>query len=228
MINSETLQKAAFIFFEAFTCVWLLLAGVRLTANAVAKLTSKRNQPVVPALSATDGEGSSPAVREFDTRWARPLLPAVAAQRFVDWMRLNEFTDHLWIGELDECYLWFCRESNTFPVEPKTLREFLYQCEGVSWGRPRIGGAAWERFRRQMENWHSERGLQCPCRPVVVRILPCEVLPSVRVRKRSDEEHVAGGREFGSSPDNCGPVQKIFGNQAFTSSPTAVRFGFRL
>jgi hypothetical protein len=132
---------------------------------------------------------------EFDTRKARPLQPAVAAQRFAEWMRINEFTDYLWVGELDECFLWFCREENIFPTEAKALRELLYQLPGVSWGRPRIGGAAWERFRRQMENWHAERGLPCPVRPVVVRILPCEALPSVRVRKRSDGEHAASGRE---------------------------------
>ena len=132
---------------------------------------------------------------EFDTRRARPLQPAVAAQRFAEWMRLNEFTDYIWVGELDLSYLSFCREENYFPIEAKALRELLYQLPGIYWGRPRIAGAAWERFRRQMKNWHAERGLQCPVRPVVVRILPCEVLPSVIVRARSDEVHVAPGRE---------------------------------
>lgn len=121
-------------------------------------------------------------IPEFDTRRARPLQPADAAQRFAAWMRENAFTDYLWVGEIDLQYLCFCKEENYFPVEAKALREFLYQLPGIYCDRPRLGGAKWERFRRQMHDWYAERGLDAPQRPVVVRILPAEMVPAARVR----------------------------------------------
>lgn len=175
---------------------------------------SAPDEPAKKALTSVD----------FDTRNARPLQPAVAAQRFADWMRLHEFTDYIWVGELDETFLWFCREENYFPIEAKALRELLYQLPGVYWGRPRIGGAAWERFRRQMEAWHRERGLSCPGRPVVVRILPCEVLPSVRVRARAGEARAASGRAAGrvrTSADAINNGPEIKSSRRVHSRPPA-------
>ncbi|ADJ24819.1 hypothetical protein Hden_3024 [Hyphomicrobium denitrificans ATCC 51888] len=119
---------------------------------------------------------------QFDTSGAKVLHPAVAAERFAAWMRANGGTDYLWVGELDLNYLYFCKEENLFPVELKGLREFLYLLPGVYHDRPRIGGAQWERFRRRMGYWYADRGLDPPQRPVVVRILPAELVPAARVR----------------------------------------------
>lgn len=119
---------------------------------------------------------------EFDTRRAKVLHPAVAAEKFAAWMRANGGTDYTWVGELDLNYLYFCKEENYFPVELKGLREFLYLLPGVYHDRPRIGGAQWERFRRLMHDWYAQRGLDPPQRPVVVRILPAELVPTARVR----------------------------------------------
>lgn len=129
----------------------------------------------------------------FDTRLSRPLQPAVAAERFAAWMRANEYTDYIWVGELDLQYQVFCREENYFPIEAKALRELLYQLPGVLWDRPRLGGAKWERFRRQMADWYAARGESPPKRPVVIRILPADLVKAARVRERPDAYMVESG-----------------------------------
>lgn len=142
-------------------------------------------QPVARTLSPPIAAPPPAAVMrapEFDTSRAKVLHPMVAAERFAAWMRANGGTDYLWVGELDALYLYFCQEENYFPVEMKGLREFLYLLPGVYHDRPRLGGAQWERFRRLMHDWYAQRGLDPPQRPVVVRILPSEMVPAARVR----------------------------------------------
>ncbi len=147
-----------------------------------------------PAISAAPPGNGLREKMEFDTTKARPLMPAVAAERFAQWMRQEGYTDYLWVGEVHECYQWFCRENNYFPVEAKALRELLYRVPGVYWGRPRLGGANWERFRRQMTDWHTDRGQTPPERPVVIRILPAEMVQPARVREWPGVEQYESGQ----------------------------------
>lgn len=132
-------------------------------------------------------------IPQFDTSRAKVLHPAVAAERFAEWMRANGGTDYTWCGELDLNYLYFCKEQNLFPVELKGLREFLYLLPGVYHDRPRLGGAQWERFRRLMADWYAERGQEPPRRPVVIRILPAEMVPTARVRDWPGEDCLESG-----------------------------------
>lgn len=172
-------------------------AETALASSAVA-LGSEDPAPLPPASEPPQG------VRrkiEFDTSTSRPVMPAVAADRFAAWMRQNKFTEHLWVGEIDECYLWFCREENLLPVEAKALRELLYRLPGVSVGRPRIDGAAWARYRRRMTDWHDQRGRHAPERPTVVRILPEDMVPSTRV---STQPLVAGHGSGRARPGAAG------------------------
>lgn len=150
-------------------------------------------EPVLPNLNTPATPCLPRAAVEFDTRKARPLLPAVAAEKFAAWMRENGGTDYIWVGELDELYLYFCREENFFPIEAKALRELLYRLPGIYCDRPRLGGAKWERFRRLMSEWHEQRGLAPPQRPVVVRILPAEMVPATRVRDWPGAAHLESG-----------------------------------
>lgn len=151
-------------------------------------------KPVLPSHVPTGQEIPIVArIPEFDTSRAKVLHPAVAAEKFAAWMRENSFTDYLWVGEIDLQYLCFCKEGNYFPVELKGLRELLYLLPGVYHDRPRIGGAQWERFRRQMHDWYAQRGLAPPQRPVVVRILPAEMVTAARVRHCPGGGHLESG-----------------------------------
>ncbi len=205
----------------------MALALAKVIATRLRKILSNRASETVPerieqppvvaqsqaVLTASVGNGPSEKM-EFDTTKARPLMPAVAAERFAHWMRQEGYTDYLWVGEIDECYQWFCRENNYFPVEAKALRELLYRVPGVYWGRPRLGGANWERFRRQMTDWHADRGQRPPERPVVIRILPHEMVPTARVRDWPGEEQYESGHGAARSRTAAPRIKKLNQNKS--------------
>jgi hypothetical protein len=227
--------------YPAISGLYLLLLSLmpvgRLVARNVYKArrnTSSQNEAassksVVAPLADADlaippAEKAARINRHFDTRTARPLLPAVAAARFAQWMRDEGFTDYIWVGELDACYQWFCRENNYFPVEAKALRELLYREPGVYWGRPRLGGANWERFRRQMTEWYANRGLPPPERPVVIRVLPLDLVPPARVRDWTGEDYCAAGRGPVRVRSSATASKKTESNQAGRWRPAGGRY----